>query len=280
MSEFCDYVVYADESGDHGLGNYSPEFPVFVLSFCIFHKQEYLNVVVPGLQRIKFKHFGHDTAIFHEREIRKSLGDFEFLKDRGRRAAFMDDVSQWVAATKFTIIGVVIRKPELIALHEAPPVPPLLPMPPIPPNPYYLAMQYGLERVDRFLKKHQQNGRLTHVVCEARGKKEDDELRAEFARVCAGDNYAKEQFNFCVRVVDKKINSCGLQLADLTARPIGLHVLNPEQPNRAFEIIEPKLDRAPDGRLKGCGLKCYPEKQAAPADAEATGRPGNPVPPL
>jgi hypothetical protein len=249
------------------LANYSPEFPVFVLSFCIFRKEEYRNVVVPGLQQIKFKHFGHDTAIFHEREIRKSLGDFEFLKDRGRRESFLNDVNGWVAASNFTVIGVVIRKPELLTEPEAPPK-----------NPYDLAMQYGLERVDRFLKKNQQQGRLTHVVCEARGKKEDGELRAEFARVCAGDNYAKEQFDFCIRVVDKKINSCGLQLADLTARPIGMHILNPGQVNRAFDIIEPKLDRAPDGRLRGCGLKCYPEKQAAPADAEATGRPGNPVP--
>ena len=39
----------------------------------------------------------------------------------------------------------------------------------------------------------------------------------------------------------KKANSTGLQLADLVARPIGLHALHPEQPNRAFESLKPKI---------------------------------------
>lgn len=39
----------------------------------------------------------------------------------------------------------------------------------------------------------------------------------------------------------KKANSSGLQLADLTARPIGLNFLRPEQNNRAFDIIKGKI---------------------------------------
>ncbi len=46
----------------------------------------------------------------------------------------------------------------------------------------------------------------------------------------------------------KSVNSTGLQLADLTARPIALNSLRPNQVNRAFEIIQPKLG----------GLKCFP----------------------
>ena len=38
-----------------------------------------------------------------------------------------------------------------------------------------------------------------------------------------------------------KSNSSGLQLADLIARPIGLHKLKPEQPNRAYDVIEEKV---------------------------------------
>ena len=43
---------------------------------------------------------------------------------------------------------------------------------------------------------------------------------------------------------DKKINSAGLQIADLLVRPIGLHNLRPGQPNRTFEIIAPKPPRS------------------------------------
>jgi hypothetical protein len=57
---------------------------------------------------------------------------------------------------------------------------------------------------------------------------------------------------------DKKSNSTGLQLADLIARPIGLHILKPEQPNRAFEVIEGKFYRSEFGRKEGYGLKCFP----------------------
>ena len=56
----------------------------------------------------------------------------------------------------------------------------------------------------------------------------------------------------------KWINSAGLQLADLTARPIALSCLRPDQPNRAFDIIEPKIRRDPDGKTDGWGLKNFP----------------------
>ena len=50
----------------------------------------------------------------------------------------------------------------------------------------------------------------------------------------------------------------GLQLADLTARPIGLSVLRPNQANRARSILEKKFYRDDFGRIEGFGLKCFP----------------------
>lgn len=35
---FSDYIVYVDESGDHSLDSINSEYPLFVLSFCIFRK--------------------------------------------------------------------------------------------------------------------------------------------------------------------------------------------------------------------------------------------------
>ena len=35
------YVVYVDESGDHNLESIDQEYPVFVLSFCVFRKGNY-----------------------------------------------------------------------------------------------------------------------------------------------------------------------------------------------------------------------------------------------
>ena len=55
----------------------------------------------------------------------------------------------------------------------------------------------------------------------------------------------------------------GLQLADLVARPIGIHYLRPNQSNRAFEIIEQKFlcrgGRQQVGEnYEGYGLKIVP----------------------
>ncbi len=60
------------------------------------------------------------------------------------------------------------------------------------------------------------------------------------------------------RIASKQSNSTGLQLADLVARPIGTHILRPEQPNRAWDRIVCRMPRDPSGSVKGWGLKVYP----------------------
>lgn len=54
MNEFGDYIIYVDESGDHSLTEINPEFPRFVLAFCIFPIAEYVEHVVPQVERLKF----------------------------------------------------------------------------------------------------------------------------------------------------------------------------------------------------------------------------------
>ena len=80
-----------------------------------------------------------------------------------------------------------------------------------------------------------------------RGKKEDNELELEFRRICDNERkwgYKKaidfKEIPFSLIHANKKSNSSGLQLADLIARPISLKVLRPDQPNRAYEIIQQK----------------------------------------
>ena len=250
MTQYSDYIIYVDESGDHSLSTINAEFPLFVLTFCIFKKSEYVADVVPALQRLKFKHFGHDMVVMHEREIRKASGPFAFLTDATRRNAFMGDLNTLVEQAPFHLVAVVIRKAALAKKSPAPE------------NLYHLALRLGLECVDRFLHERQQQQAPTHIVFEARGKKEDNELELEFRRICDGANHRSERLLFQIIIADKQINSTGLQLADLTARPIGRYVHMPTQPNRAYEIIRKKLYCCPQtGRADGFGLKCFPESQ-------------------
>ena len=68
--EFSDYIVYADESGDHSLVSINPEHPVFVLAFCLVHKSTYVEQIVPAFLRLKFEFWGHDSVVLHSHERR------------------------------------------------------------------------------------------------------------------------------------------------------------------------------------------------------------------
>ncbi len=48
---FSDYVVYVDESGDHSLASIDPDYPVFVLALCIFHKRHYSEKIIPAVEK-------------------------------------------------------------------------------------------------------------------------------------------------------------------------------------------------------------------------------------
>jgi hypothetical protein len=114
-------------------------------------------------------------------------------------------------------------------------------------NPYEVALLFCMESLLRTLLEEGQADRRVHVLFESRGREEDRQLELEFRRIAENDRnwgYRRPDFRqmqFEPVFVDKKCNSTGLQLADLTARPIALHYLNPLQSNRAFDIIRGKL---------------------------------------
>lgn len=240
---FSDYIVYVDESGDHGLATLDPNYPLFVLALCIFNKQSYAQRVVPAMQQLKFRQFGHDLVILHEHEIRKEIGDFACFRSREEKTAFIGQLTDIIEQADFSLVACVIEKQKLLQRYQ------------VPKNPYHLALAFGLERVYRYLQSHGQGERVTHIVVERRGRKEDDELELEFRRICDGANWFGRPLPLAIRFADKKTNSAGLQLADMVARPIGMSILRPEQTNRAYEILRHKFYGA--GR-KGWGLKCFP----------------------
>jgi hypothetical protein len=250
VGKFSNFVVYVDESGDHGMETVDDNYPVFVLAFCVFHKRHYSEKVVPALQKFKFNHFGHDLAVLHEHEIRKEKGDFRF-QTRQHKQDFLVELTSIIEASNFILISCVIDKAQLRS------------KPGVPPNPYHLALGFCLETLYELLQEKNQDDKLTHVVVECRGKKEDNELELEFRRICDGANRWGDPLPFDVKFADKKVNLAGLQLADLVARPIGLRVLRPEQENRAFDVLKRKFfcdggrENVGEG-FENWGLKIYP----------------------
>jgi hypothetical protein len=231
-------------------------YPIFVLAFCVFRKETYVRKISPALGMLKLSFFGHDMAVFHEYDIRKKEGIFHRL-NKEQREHLIHELNLLMEQSDFTLIPITMDK---IALKQSGPDAP---------NVYHLAMQYGLEMLYKHLQDLGQHEMKTHVIFEARGKKEDADLEIEFRRVCDGFNSEEKIFPFEIVIADKKTNSCGLQFADLVARPIGLSVLRPDQPNRAFEILKGKLlrDLAKFERefvfpIKAKGPQVVPEAQA------------------
>ncbi|MEZ0232507.1 MAG: DUF3800 domain-containing protein [Methylophilaceae bacterium] len=255
-SKFSNYVVYVDESGDHGMQNLDENYPMFVLAFCIFHKRHYSEKVVPALQKFKFNRFGHDNVVLHETDIRKEKGSFIF-PSKPHKQSFISELTSIIEQSNFILISCVIDKRALKAKSEA-----------SIPNPYHIALGFCLETLYDFLKEKGQQEKETHVVVECRGKKEDNELELEFRRIC-DSNRLDLILPFNVIFADKKVNSTGLQLADLVARPIGLSVLRPEQENSAFQVLKRKF-YCSGGRhhvgigYENWGLKIFPQIAKSP----------------
>ncbi len=244
--DYSNFTIYVDESGDHSLESINPEYPLFVLTFCLVAKEDYLAHIAPETARFKHRWFGHEAVILHAHEIRKEKGDFKFLFDRTVRERFLDDLTGLMERLPYTLIASAIDKPRLNHQYNDPG------------NPYAIAMQFCLERAYQYL--HEQSGTdgMTHVLVESRGKKEDADLELAFRRICDGANYHGKRLPFEAIFVDKKQNLPGLQLADLVCHPIGRHLLKPEQENRAYEVVEKKFRRSGGGKLEGYGLKTFP----------------------
>lgn len=242
---YSEYVVYVDESGDHSLNTLDARYPVFVLSFCVFRKTVYNQQLAPALRALKFACFGHDMVVLHESEMRRGRGAFSQLPLHARHA-LMEGLHEVIRTADFQLIAVAIDKQRL-RQHQQPH-----------PHAYHLALEHGLHSLFDLLSKAGQQGSLTHVICEARGAREDMALELEFRRLCDRGAFAQRGISLEIVIAHKKSNAEGLQLADLTARPIGLSVLRPGQENRAVSLLETKYYRDANGQKLGTGLKVLP----------------------
>lgn len=228
MSQF---IIYADESGDHSLAPVDPEYPVFVLSFCMFDKADYVDKVVPALLRFKFKYFGHDMVVLHEHGIRKATPPFHILTNQELRDRFMNDLHTMMEDVPFHLVAAIIDK-----RHGLPSLTGET-------NPYKIALEHCMDMASTATITESGDKGPTHVVFESRGKKEDKDLELEFRRICGdieGIFRGGLGPSFEIVFANKQVNSAGLQIADLTARPLGRHHLKPDQPNRAIDAIQRK----------------------------------------
>jgi hypothetical protein len=246
MSEFSKYIVYVDESGNSTWK--SPiEFPILCLNFCMFEKDYYLHEAIPRFNRLKMNYWGCDNIVLHESDLRKPdriknpaiRSKYEHLKGE-RRRAFMDDLSHLMSEIEFLCFCVVIDKPKVPNTYQSF-------------DPYDIGLSRGFRQIRNYFKNNHE-GELEkelHIIFESRGLTEDKSLRDAYNQIrlrgsLLGKAAVSDFENFRLELMDKKCNSTGLQIADLTARPIGNHYLHTSgqksaTDQRAAKILLKKL---------------------------------------
>jgi len=236
-----DYLAFLDECGDHSLVKIDRDFPVFVLSLVLVRREGYVDTILPKLNGFKLRYWDHEGVNLHSRDIRKASGPFSILQKAERRTRFIDELSHLMDVLPYELFIVCIRKDTLCrqCANAA--------------NPYELALTFVMERLVSWLEQNDQAS--LPVVAEARGKNEDNALKAAFfdltsrgTRSITSERFQERQFS--LQFHDKRKNIAGIQLADLCAHPAARHILKPDRSNRAFEVVKKHIYKG-GGRVGG-----------------------------
>lgn len=242
------YNLFIDESGDHGLSNLNPDFPIFLLCGIVISSENYERIRI-GFNEIKQAIWKSEHVIFHSRDIRKCEKEFKYLFDLDLKARFYEMLDYAISSSEYNIIASAIQKEKYIRLYGR-----------LSDDVYEISLSFIIERAIFYLDGLKQEDLSLDIIIEKRGFREDKKLQEHFQRILSrGTGYIKperlEKYNFTISFKNKKENINGLQLADLIAYPIARHILEPDRINPSFEVFKDKFY----GRSgKRYGLKIFP----------------------
>lgn len=261
-----DYMAFLDECGDHSLTKVDRDFPIFVLSLALLKRTDYVHTILPAINSLKLKYWDHEGVNLHSRDIRKEEGPFAILLNPIRRRTFLEEISALMASLPYELFIVGIHKQRLCEqyIHAT--------------NPYELALTFVMERIVSCLEQRHQT--VLPMIVEARGKNEDNRLKATFYDLAArGTDYVSsprlQRCRFPLQFHDKRKNIVGIQLADLCAYPAARRILRPISRTglltQSRGIYTKAKGMYPDG-------KCFRKRKMDNSVARAVRRPGNPSP--
>ena len=242
------YYLFIDESGDHGLANVNPAFPVFLLCGVLISDASYEHLKA-NFNAIKREFWGNKTAIFHSRDIRKCEKEFTILFNHEIKKKFYESINEAISLNNYTVINAAIRKEKYIKKYGR-----------LSNDVYEISLSFIIERTIFCLDALKQDDVELEIWIEKRGKKEDRQLREHFQKLISrGTGYvsAKRLKDYEIKIIfrNKQENINGLQLADLIAYPVARYVLDSSRANPAFDLIKPKI-YAKSGKIYG--LKMFP----------------------
>lgn len=243
------YYLYIDECGDQNLESFSPTFPIFTLCGILVaeDKIERLNQQVMELKR---EFWGDKMVILHSRDIRRCQKGFEILFDLNVKQRFYEAINNVLKQNDVYIIVScsIMKEPYIRQFGKLNDV-------------YGQSLSFVIERSIFCIDDINPKGDCCiHAIVEKRGKKEDKTLKNFYEQLLERGTYWVHAKRMQERMESlefkwKSDDVIGLQIADLVAYPLTRHVLNPEEVNFAYDIIEQNIYKR-DGKL--LGLKIFP----------------------
>lgn len=226
------YVIFGDESGDHGL-NAKSHSRAFVIAFAIFRRDLYEKIARPAVQDFKRRYFGDAQTLLHEREIRKGEGPFRTLKGAAERDEALQDLRLLLEHLPYSIVAVGIDKDRFVPDMSSRG------------SPY---QRRFLEALSTFLLSMPGDwleSTPTEIVVDSRGAKEDSELEQLVNSLTESADPIAASFRFRIRFTRKAQVEIGVEIADLIANPISSRVLGREHETIPFSTLESKFLRHP-----------------------------------
>ncbi len=247
--ELSEYIGFLDESGDHSLANTDPDFPMFVLSLVLVRREIYQDIVLVEMNELKLRYWNHEGINFHSRDIRKKQGAFSELVRNLQYSQFVLDLTKLMERLEYELFVVAINKAKLKQRYSQAQ------------NPYELSLKFLMERLLRCISER--NISKLPIIAEARGKVEDNALKAVFFDIFSrGTEYHKrEEFQGCQFTLEfqkKSNNIAGIQIADLCAYPCARYSIDPEKANPAFDVVRKHIYDSNETRGIGYGWKRFP----------------------
>lgn len=251
-----EYYLFLDECGTHVPGYIDAKFPAFCLSGVVVAKSDYeaFDVVWKAW---KTKHLGGPEQLMHEPNVRSCSGKF-YRADTIEQEKLIRALDWVLQDLDFLIIAAVVDLKTFELMHPDSVVDEFLPR-----SSYLMAIDFIMERFVHFLQHKGQDGKGL-VVAESRGLREDATVHAEFIRLHLQGTQFISQSDFrrqlrpYVEFYRKSRNFSGLEVADLTARPLAEIVLNPGSTPPRWNIFQGKLYDGGKGEPHKYGLKVYP----------------------
>ena len=244
-------ILFLDESGDHNLSVIDLQYPIFVLGGIIMDEEYATGPLNDALDEFKHELFGRTDIILHTADITRNRNGFEAMKDVAFRDIFYSRLNQLMRTLSYSVVACVIRKDDYLSRFGLAAL-----------DPYLISLDILVEIFCFDVGDASGGG---SIVAERRDPTLDralelvwSNLQIQGTRRIQG-RVVRERLS-TLKLLDKKDNVAGLQLADLVVSPIGRYVLG-KPTKEDWEIVRDKLRRSPRGHVENYGLVVLPAGQ-------------------